>query len=160
VKRSPSKRHNGKSGGNGFGERFVGIPKSAYESPAFLALSPYAIKLLIDVAIQYNGHNNGDLSAAWKMMSKRGWRSETTLNKAKQELLKAQFLIEMRKGRRPNLCTLFALTWRALNPSPKHDFGPNGFTIRAYEKPLGRVVHVGSLKNAGLTPPPMDSSLQ
>ncbi|MBK7614316.1 MAG: hypothetical protein IPJ08_07520 [Burkholderiales bacterium] len=135
----------------------MGIPLSVYESPPFAALNPWALKLLIDVAVQYNGHNNGDLSAAWKLMEARGWHSETTLNKAKKELLAAGYLVEMRKGRRPNVCTLFALTWRPLNPSPKHDFGPNGFTMRPYEKPLQMRARVGASENTGLTPPRADS---
>ncbi len=53
MTRGPSKRPNGKSRGNGFGERFVGIPLSVYESPPFAALNPWALKLLIDVAVQY-----------------------------------------------------------------------------------------------------------
>ena len=132
MTQAPRRRPNGKSRGNGFGERFIGIPKSAYDSPPFLALTPWAIKLLVDLSTQFNGKNNGDLSAAWKLMKVRGWRSETTLDKAKKELIASGFLVEMRKGHRPNVCSLFALTWHALNPSDKHDFGPNGFTPRPY----------------------------
>ncbi|WP_158219809.1 hypothetical protein [Ideonella sp. A 288] len=136
MTRGTARRHTGKQRGGGFGEHFVGIPRSAYNSPLFIALSPWAVKLLVDLGAQYTGHNNGDLAAAWKLMHPRGWNSETTLNKAKKELLAAGFIVEMRKGRRPNLCSLYALTWRPLNPSPKHDFGPNGFEAYAYQKKL------------------------
>ena len=106
------------------------------------------------MASAYNGRNNGDLAAAWKLMQPRGWNSETTLHKAKKELIAAGFIIEMRKGKRPNSCSLFALTWRPLNPSPKHDFGPNGFQAYAYLKksqpaPATRVQAAGAV----LTPP-------
>lgn len=134
MTRGADKRHNGKHKGGGFGDRFFGIPHSAYSSPLFVALSPWAIKLLVDLGAQYNGRNNGDLAAAWKLMEARNWNSETTLNKAKKELIAAGFIVEVRKGRRPNLCSLYALTWRPLNPSPKHDFGPNGFEAYAYLK--------------------------
>lgn len=148
-----NRRQNGKHKGGGFGERFVGIPHSAYSSPLFVALSPWSIKLLVDLGAQYNGRNNGDLAAAFTLMKPRGWNSETTLNKAKKQLLAAGFIIEMRKGKRPNTCSLFALAWRPLNPSPKHDFGPNGFQPYAYlgKQPLAVVV---SSKNGGavLTP--------
>jgi hypothetical protein len=154
VTRGADKRHNGKHRDSGFGDRFFGIPHSAYSSPLFVALSPWAIKLLVDLGSQYNGRNNGDLAAAWKLMKPRGWNSETTLNRCKKELIEAGFITELRKGRRPNTCSLYALTWRPLNPSPKHDFGPNGFTPYAYLK-KAPVVLVVNIKRggAGLTPP-------
>lgn len=40
-------------------------------------------------------------------MKPKGWRSEQTLNAAKKELLEAGFIAETRKGRRPNLCSLY-----------------------------------------------------
>lgn len=56
--------------GNRIGEGFVALPYSVLNSPLFVALSPYAVKLLIDVAAQYRGDNNGDLSIAWKLMER------------------------------------------------------------------------------------------
>ena len=115
--------------GNRIGEGFVALPYSVVNSPLFLALSPHAVKLLIDVAAQYRGDNNGDLSIAWKLMRPRGWRSEATLHKVKRELLDAGFLYETRKGQRPNLCSLFALTWPLLDDCDKFDYGAKaGFT--------------------------------
>lgn len=134
MSRADRLRTNGKHRGGAIGERFLMLPLSAYEAPQFATLKPWSVRLLLDLVAQYNGRNNGDLSAAWKLLKPRGWNSEATLNKAKQELLAAGYIIEMRKGRRPNLCSLYALTWRPLNPSPKHDFGPNGFTSHAYRK--------------------------
>ena len=55
-------------------------------------------------------------------MKPRGWKSEDTLNRAKRELLSAELIFEARKGRRPNVCSLYALTWFALDPSAKHDY--------------------------------------
>lgn len=107
--------------GNRIGEPFVALPYSVLNSPLFIALSPHAIKLLIDVTAQYRGDNNGDLSLAWKLMKPRGWRSEATLHKVKRELLDAGFLYETRKGYRPNVCSLFALTWHQLDASDKFD---------------------------------------
>jgi hypothetical protein len=121
----PRKRHKG----NRIGEGFVALPYSVLNSPLFIGLSPHAVKLLIDVAAQYRGDNNGDLSVAWKLMQPRGWRSEATLHKVKRELIDAGFLYETRKGKRPNLCSLFALTWPALDDC--HKFDPEakaGFT--------------------------------
>ncbi|MDP1672845.1 MAG: hypothetical protein Q8L65_06970 [Burkholderiales bacterium] len=112
---------------------FLAMPFNVLNSRTYAGLSAHAVKLLLDLGSQYRGDNNGDLSAAWKLMKPKGWRSEETLAKAKQELLRAGFIIEMRKGRRPNVCSLYALTWQALDPSTKHDAGPKGFTFGAWK---------------------------
>jgi hypothetical protein len=111
---------------------FLALPMALLNCTKFRALSPSATKLLIDVASQYIGNNNGDLSCAWKIMHPKGWNSEATLNKAKKELLAAGFIGETRKGRLPNLCSLYGITWQPLNPNKKLDVGPNGFPVGAW----------------------------
>jgi hypothetical protein len=141
--------------GNRIGEGFVALPYSVLNSPLFITLSPYAVKLLIDVAAQYRGDNNGDLCTAWKLMKPRGWRSEATLHKAKRELLAAGFLYESRKGRRPTVCSLFALTWPLFDDNDKFDYGAKaGFTRNEFrfKAPLA-VVPVKTKKPRSATSP-------
>ena len=89
--------------------------------------------LLFDLAAQYRGDNNGDLCAAWKLMHPRGWKSEETLCKAKRDLLEACLIVETRKGARPNKCSLFALTWYALDDcGGKLDISAQSFPRGAY----------------------------
>ena len=57
---------------------FFGLPKEVLLHPNFVHLTPSAIKLLVDLGVQFNGHNNGDLCAAFSIMQKRGWRSKDT----------------------------------------------------------------------------------
>jgi hypothetical protein len=139
--------------GNRIGGPFLALPRDVINHAAFLRLSPYAKSLLIDLGAQYKGDNNGDLSCAWKVMKPRGWRSEATLHKAKHELLRSGFIFEARKGRRPNLCGLYALTWPLLDANPKHDCTPAAFERYAFlrnEPPaLVRLLP----KNEGLTTP-------
>lgn len=112
---------------------FLAVSHSILSAPGFVALSPYAKALLLDLGAQYKGDNNGDLSVAWKLMQPHGWQSQTTLHKAKAELLKAEFIFETRKGQRPNKCSLYALTWHLLDPSAKHDPGTKAaFVHHAY----------------------------
>jgi hypothetical protein len=113
---------------------FLRLPIAVLCSPKYRTLSSSAIKLLLDIGVQYNGKNNGDLCAAWKVMQPKGWKSEATLNKAKKELLAAGFIAVTRVGRLPNLCSLYGITWQPLNPSPKLDIGPNGFPVGEWAK--------------------------
>ena len=138
--------------GNRIGGPFLALPRELIDHSAFLRLSAHAKALLIDLGAQYRGDNNGDLCCAWRVMQPRGWRSEATLHKAKHELLDAGFIFEARKGRRPNLCGLYALTWCALDASPKHDCTPAAFERGAYRRndPV-QLIRVQP-KNAGLTP--------
>ncbi len=84
-------------------------------SEAFGKLSPYAVKLLMDLVSQYKGDNNGDLCATWKLMKKRGWRSPSTLNNAKRELEKGGWVIVARQGSRNNIPTLYAVTFFSID---------------------------------------------
>ena len=113
----------------------MGIVRSVFESPAFTALSPYACKLLLELAGQYRGDNNGNLTVAWSIVHKRGWRSKTTLWRVKKELIEAGFIYVTRKGHMPSTCELLALTWFPLDVSNKFD--PEAlacFEAKAYRK--------------------------
>lgn len=107
---------------------FIRLPHSVIRSHTYASLSAYGVKLLVDLANQYNGKNNGDLSLAYSVMKMKGWHSPSTLNKSIKELL-AKGLIEVsRKGGR-NSCSLYALTFHAVDECEgKHD-------IRATHRP-------------------------
>lgn len=94
----------------------MAIPQSVYDNPDFMNLSGSALRLLIDMAIQYNGSNNGDLTAAMGHMKNRGWTSEGGLSKAVKELQDARLLIRTREGRfKPRMCALYAITWHSID---------------------------------------------
>lgn len=92
------------------GLSFSAVPKRVLQSQEFVVLTPYAVKLLFDLLAQYRGNNNGDLCCAYSLMSKRGWRSNGTLQKAKQELENAKFIKLARQGGR-NKASLYAITF-------------------------------------------------
>ena len=93
---------------------FLNIPKEVLSSEAYLSLGGWEVKLLVDIASQFNGKNNGDLTAAYSVMRERGWNSTGTLNKARKALLDAGLIQETRSGGR-HRCTLYAVTWRGIN---------------------------------------------
>ena len=92
------------------GSSYLGLPHYLINHRNFQTLSPRATKLLIDIAAQYRGSNNGDLCAPISLMRERGWRSSDQLFKARKELLDRGLIVTSRQGGL-NKCSLFALTW-------------------------------------------------
>lgn len=105
--------------GRGKGPPFLSIEHRISDSDEFGKLSGNAVKLLIELARQYRPGKNGDLSIPWSLLSLRGWRSKGTVHAAKQELLEAGWIIETRKGGK-HACSLYALSYYAIDPSDKH----------------------------------------
>jgi hypothetical protein len=76
---------------------------------SFGSLSANAAKLFIEVAIEYNGKNNGDLSATFNTLKMRGFKSKGTLDRALKELMNKGFIQKTRQGGK-NKCCLYGLT--------------------------------------------------
>jgi len=93
---------------------FLGLPHAVLNHPAFATLSPRATKLLLDIATQYRGKNNGDFCATLKTLKERGWNSSDQLSKALKELKERGLIVVSRQGGR-NLCSLYAITWQPID---------------------------------------------
>jgi hypothetical protein len=103
---------------------YVAMLHTVLESPEWAALTAFEVKLLLDVYGQFNGKNNGTLSAAWTLMKPRGWNSQDTLNRALRGLLDKGFLLKTRQGGK-HRCSFFAVTWREVHECDgKHDMRP------------------------------------
>ena len=116
------------------GGRFVGIPHWVLLDESYRAASDRARSLLLDVAMQYSGHNNGKLVVCAKALKPLGWRSADGIQKAKTELLALGLLIETRKGARPNKASWFALGWRPLEVKDGIDITVNSYVTLAMRK--------------------------
>ncbi len=102
----------------------IWIGKQILNSPEYMRLSPKAVKLLLDVWVQYNTFNNGDLCVTWSLMRDRGWKSNGTLEAAKQELVNAGWLELTRQGGK-HKCNLYALSEYNIDECKgKHDYKP------------------------------------
>jgi hypothetical protein len=104
---------------------FTSLPHHIQDSEAFISLSPKAVKLFINMLRDYCGYNNGDIACTFKMMQKRGWKSDQHMRKARDELLDKGFIVRTRIGdrRRPNL---YAFTWWGIDEcGGKLDVKPN-----------------------------------
>jgi hypothetical protein len=80
------------------------------------------VKLLLALAYQFNGRNNGDLTAAWSVMHEQhGFRSKGTLQRSLRALLDANLILQTRQSlfQHPNnQCSLYALTWLPIDECP------------------------------------------
>lgn len=140
VAHSRRKSKGRSSGGAGHGA----LPRVVWEHPDYCNLSGAAAKLLMDLACQFNGHNNGDLQVAYSVLSKRGWNSRQTISRAVAELLAAKLIVKTREGKFTNpggYCALYALAWVQI-----HDCGdklevsptstpPRKFSLEAIKTP-------------------------
>ena len=124
---------------------FVALPWQVLDCPGYLGLSHPAKALLMDIARQYVRDNNGRLLASRAHMSKRGWTSSDTVNRALKELMAAKLIHQTVMGHRPNKASWYAVTWRTLDKLQGYDAGAaESFERGAYAKQ--------PLKNAVLKP--------
>ncbi len=97
------------------GGAFLPFRTDVLHSEALRNLSPYATKLLLDLASQWQMGRNGDASAAFeKVMRSRGWRSKATLNKSLKELRDSGLIVMTRQGSL-HQCSLYGLGWLAID---------------------------------------------
>jgi hypothetical protein len=62
---------------------YTAWPHACARSEHFKQRSVHAKALLFEFVSQYNGNNNGDLCCAFKLLKARGWKSRTTIEKAR-----------------------------------------------------------------------------
>ncbi|RLU00602.1 MAG: hypothetical protein D9N14_04870 [Ketobacter sp.] len=108
---------------------FAGIPRYVMDHPDYKSLSGNAVKVLMMLAYQYKGKGNGNLTAAWSIAQKHGFRSEPTLSRAIRELMAKRLIIRTREGRFLNpggQCALYALAWKPIDecPGKRLEVGP------------------------------------
>lgn len=109
------------------------IPHCVLNSEAYKTLSSNAIRLLIDIAQQYNRWNNGCLLASFRYMSEeRGWKSADMLSKAKAELLERDLIIQTVQGQRPNKASWYAMGWWDLDKINGLEISEKNFPRSAY----------------------------
>lgn len=102
---------------------FIALPWSVMDCPAYARLSHPARGLLLEVARQYHGDDNGRMLLSRAYLATRGWKSSDTITNAKRELLAAGFIFETVMGHRPNKASWYAMTWHTLDKIPGYDVG-------------------------------------
>lgn len=118
--------------------RYVGIPVTVLDSSDYRTASLAAKAVLMILAYQYRGKNNGDLSAPLSEAKRWGINHPKTLAKAIRELESADLILRTRDPTRNRTnphgqCSLFALTWLALDECEgKHDLKPTHAPLRKF----------------------------
>ena len=111
--------------------RFIQLPVVVLECQNYISLGYPAKALLIELARQFTGMNNGRLLLSMKFLKKYGWNSSDVVARAKNELIEAGFIYETVKGHRPNKASWYAITWRALDKIDGYDHGAEKYFIRS-----------------------------
>lgn len=107
--------------------QFLALPKDVLLSTEYQAL-PFSSKaLMVDLMGQYTGKNNGRLCPSFEVMQRSGWKSKTTLIRAKVALLDCSFVVLTRKGHAPRTSEWIGLTWWKLDYHPGMDIGAGEF---------------------------------
>lgn len=103
---------------------FAMLQKAMIQSPGYRSLSFVARVVLIELLAQFNGANNGDLSATRTMAKDWGIGSAHTLQKALTELEESGWILVSRNSvfsKHGARCALFALAWLPVNECPGKD---------------------------------------
>ena len=108
--------------------RFIGLPHVVVKNKDYIQLSYKSKALLIDLMLQYNGKNNGDLTTALAILRDRGWKRQATIGEAVKELIDANLIIRTREGQFRNpfsRCALYAVTWQPIDDCKDKDLNVN-----------------------------------
>lgn len=95
--------------------RFALIPGEVIHSVNWSRASKPCRALVTDIAVQYSGHNNGDLTASISVMRPLGWTSPGTLKALLAEAEHYGLLAKTRQGGLLVGASLFALGWKPIN---------------------------------------------
>lgn len=96
------------------------LPLAVLASAKFCNLTYAAKTILCYIALQYNGYNNGDLSACLTLLRQYGFRSQDTITNSIKSLIAAELIERTRVGGKNfktgcNLPALYAITWQPIN---------------------------------------------
>jgi|JTFO01.1.fsa_nt_gb hypothetical protein len=99
--------------------RFIGIPFHVVASDKFTKLKGNELRLLLDLLLQFNGHNNGSMTTSEKKLAERGWQ-RSSIYEASKGLQREGWIVVTRQGFKVrSLTTLVAVTWEGIDDPPK-----------------------------------------
>jgi len=136
--------------GRGGQPSFLKLLHHVIDSPEFGALKGSALKMLIDLARQYNGKNNGNLRASLLRQSGR-WKSEDTMSVAIDQLVDGGWLVKTKQGGMGIGPSLFAVTWWPIDACEgRHDHPIESVASNLWNKKLPHRNPVDSTPKSGV----------
>ena len=100
-------RPNGRGHGK---EPFFRALYAIFDHPDYISLSKTSRAFLWDMCRQYNGYNNGNISAAPGVMECMGWDKKTAL-RCRKELENSGWIVVTRYPRAKKQPVLYRLSW-------------------------------------------------
>lgn len=104
--------------------QILAIPRAVKRSDAYKACSPFARALLVELADQHNGSNNGRLNLSYAHLKEQGFKSKDQISKGRDELIARNLIVLTRQGGLPirnggkttfSGASWFALTWHRIS---------------------------------------------
>ena len=108
------------------GETFGAIATEVLASEAYRAIPDFTVRVLIALAAQYRGNNNGDLSLTREQAADLGIAAGWKVSAGLEILGQTGLAVRTRQGRARHgrgLCALYALGWKPIDPTP-HAYPP------------------------------------
>ena len=110
------------------GERFARLPVEVLQSEACRTLDGTALKVLVALAAQFHGSNNGILTLPLSAARNFGIRSSDSLNRGLKELVERGLIEKTHQGGLPPYgCSKYALCWLEKRSS-SNSLGQNATT--------------------------------
>lgn len=133
---------------------FAGIPRIVMDTDDFKSLHGNSVKLLLALAYQYRGNNNGDLTVAFSVMQEKfGFTARGVIKRAVKQLLDSNLVMQTRTSKFLNpggQCALYAITWQPIDECKgkrlevKHTITPpRRFSLKQNKSPSTESVHGG-----------------
>lgn len=119
----PNWKKRAKLTGKGGPASFISMPHYVLNSDEFAALTGNELRMLMELARQYKGNNNGDLTAMREQLVARGWKSHQTIDAQLAKLERKGWIVKTRQGGKRIGCTLYAVTiWPVDECGGKHQW--------------------------------------
>lgn len=127
---------------------FAMLEHRILDSPAYANLKPSSKNLLVLLARQYDGKNNGHLHATYSWCKKFGIGSDHTVRSAIRELISHGFLYRTRSHGANGAWAKYAITWKSISQN-RDDLFLQGFVSNAWRDWQPTPTKTNSLKKGG-----------
>jgi hypothetical protein len=111
---------------------YVALPYVVLDSGAWIGASDAARSLLIELARQHDGKNNGHLHLARDWLARRGRKSVHTVMRATEELIERRLIVRTYQGGWGRGASRYALTWHSVTDHRGLDLLPSDYRRGAY----------------------------